>query len=140
MFPAATNSTQSFTPGKKFCTLLSVEKQTRKHTHLRTVLGLRPHSAGVKPNVRTFTALVTAMANDCQWRRALLTVRRMKGNRASASTVEPNAYTYSALLKAMGERVPPPPPLFQPHDSLLPTPTLDNPTPDVSNGVCDLGM
>lgn len=61
--------------------------------------------AGVKPNVRTFTALITALGNDKQWDRALTTIRSMKASSAWQSSVEPNAYTYSALLKAMGEKV-----------------------------------
>lgn len=60
---------------------------------------------GVKPNVRTFTALITALGNDKQWDRALCTIRSMKASGSWASSVEPNAYTYSALLKAMGEQV-----------------------------------
>lgn len=58
----------------------------------------------VKPNVRTYTALVTAMGNAQQWDRALEIVRRMKAQ-AQWGGCEPNAYTYSALLKTMGEQV-----------------------------------
>lgn len=59
----------------------------------------------MKPNVRTFTALITAMGNDGQWERASATIRSMKNSGGWAQSVEPNAYTYSALLKAMGEKV-----------------------------------
>jgi pentatricopeptide repeat protein len=58
--------------------------------------------AGVKPNVRTYTALITALGNAKQWKRALHTLQRLKTD-MSAARVEPNAYTYSALLKTMGE-------------------------------------
>ena len=60
------------------------------------------HQAGVKPNVRTYTALITALGNAKQWKRALHTLQRLKTD-MSAARVEPNAYTYSALLKTMGE-------------------------------------
>jgi pentatricopeptide repeat protein len=56
----------------------------------------------VKPNVRTYTALITALGNGKQWSRALNLLRSLK-NDASSGRVEPNAYTYSALLKTMGE-------------------------------------
>lgn len=59
----------------------------------------------MKPNVRTYTALVTAMGNARQWSRALATIERMKHTQVANSSVEPNAYTYSALIKAMGEQV-----------------------------------
>ena len=57
---------------------------------------------GVKPNVRTYTALITALGNAKQWKRALKTLEAMKHD-TSGNHVEPNAYTYSALLKALGE-------------------------------------
>ena len=57
---------------------------------------------GVKPNVRTYTALITALGNGKQWSRALKTLEAMKHD-TSGNHVEPNAYTYSALLKALGE-------------------------------------
>lgn len=60
--------------------------------------------SGVKPNVRTYTALITAMGNAQQWDLALDLIQRMKAPQAWGS-VEPNAYTYSALLKTMGEQV-----------------------------------
>ncbi len=59
---------------------------------------------GVRPNVRTYTALITAMCNAKQWDRALETLHRMKTSQ-SLGHVEPNAYTYSAILKTMGEHV-----------------------------------
>ena len=59
----------------------------------------------MKPNVRTYTALITAMGNAKQWRRALATIESMKHSQAWSNTVEPNAYTYSALLKSMSEQV-----------------------------------
>ena len=58
--------------------------------------------AGVRPNVRTYTALVTALGNGQQWERALGTLATLRAD-PSPGRVEPNAYTYSALLKAMGE-------------------------------------
>lgn len=58
--------------------------------------------AGVKPNVRTYTALIAALGAAKQWERALATLRSLREDK-SAGHVEPNAYTYSALLKAMGE-------------------------------------
>lgn len=66
-----------------------------------------PHGnvrAGVKPNVRTYTALVTAMGNGRQWQRALVTMERMKHSQPFSGVIEPNAYTYSALIKTMGEQ------------------------------------
>ena len=57
---------------------------------------------GVKPNVRTYTALITALGNAKQWKRAMSTLDAMKHD-TSSNHVEPNAYTYSALLKALGE-------------------------------------
>ena len=59
--------------------------------------------SGVKPNVRTYTALVTALGNAQQWDRALKLLRGMK--QPHGSSIEPNAYTYSALIKALGEQV-----------------------------------
>lgn len=55
----------------------------------------------MKPNVRTYTALITALGNAKQWKRAMKTLAAMKGDRSG--NMEPNAYTYSALLKALGE-------------------------------------
>ena len=55
----------------------------------------------MRPNVRTYTALITAMANAHEWERAVDTLRRMKQD-SSWRRVEPNAYTYSALLKLLG--------------------------------------
>ena len=60
---------------------------------------LRMLQAGVKPNVRTYTALIAALGAAKQWERALATLRSL-GDDSSAGRVEPNAYTYSALLKA----------------------------------------
>jgi len=57
----------------------------------------------VRPNVRTYTALVTALGNGGQWARALDTLGAMR-REGPGGHVEPNAYTYSALLKAMGEQ------------------------------------
>ena len=68
---------------------------------LRHAPAVRPQ-AGVKPNVRTYTALIAALGAARQWERALATLRSLCED-ASAGRVEPNAYTYSALLKAMGE-------------------------------------
>ena len=59
--------------------------------------------SGVKPNVRTYTALVTALGNAQQWDRAIKLLRGMK--QPDGSSFEPNAYTYSALIKALGEQV-----------------------------------
>ena len=61
-------------------------------------------SAGIKPNVRTYTALITALGNASEWDRALGLLRRMRACGAPGG-VEPNAYTYSALIKALGEQV-----------------------------------
>lgn len=61
-------------------------------------------AAGIKPNVRTYTALMTAFGNAREWERALALLRLMRAQ-AGAGGVEPNAYTYSALIKAMGEQV-----------------------------------
>lgn len=61
-------------------------------------------AAGIKPNVRTFTALMTAFGTAREWERALSLLRSMR-TQAGAGGVEPNAYTYSALIKAMGEQV-----------------------------------
>ena len=61
------------------------------------------YRSGVKPNVRTYTALVTALGNAQQWDRALKLLRGMK--QPHGSSIEPNAYTYSALIKALGEQV-----------------------------------
>jgi pentatricopeptide repeat protein len=58
--------------------------------------------AGVRPNVRTYTALITALGNAKQWSRALELLQSLKSD-TSGTRVEPNAYTYSALLKTMGE-------------------------------------
>ena len=48
----------------------------------------------IRPNVRTFTALITALGVAKQWDRALGVLRRMK-QQAPGSGSEPNAYTYS---------------------------------------------
>ena len=56
----------------------------------------------VKPNVRTYTALITALGNAKQWKRAMATLHAMKNDK-SGTYVEPNAYTFSALLKSLGE-------------------------------------
>lgn len=48
----------------------------------------------IKPNVRTYTALITALGNARQWDRALDIVARMKRHGYGAG-IEPNAYTYS---------------------------------------------
>lgn len=61
-------------------------------------------SVEIKPNVRTYTALVTALGNGRQWKEAFLLIQQMRSN-SGFNGVEPNAYTYSALLKAMGEQV-----------------------------------
>ena len=61
--------------------------------------------SGVKPNVRTYTALVTSMGNARQWHKALELIQQMKAAAVNGSGVEPNAYTYSALLKTMGDQV-----------------------------------
>jgi pentatricopeptide repeat protein len=55
-------------------------------------------SCGLKPNVRTFTALVGALANARQWDRALEVLARMRT--PAWGGVAPNSYTYTALLKA----------------------------------------
>lgn len=60
--------------------------------------------ADIKPNVRTYTALITALGNGRQWNEAFTLIQRMRGGNGQGG-VEPNAYTYSALLKAMGEQV-----------------------------------
>ncbi len=62
------------------------------------------HSAGIRPNVRTYTALVAALGRGGQWERA----RRLLGDMRRGCPwggAEPNAYTYSALLKCMGDQV-----------------------------------
>ena len=51
----------------------------------------------IKPNVRTYTALITALGNARQWERALDIVARMKRHGYGAG-IEPNAYTYSGGL------------------------------------------
>ncbi len=61
--------------------------------------------SGVKPNVRTYTALVTSMGNARQWHKALELIQQMKVAAVNGSGVDPNAYTYSALLKTMGDQV-----------------------------------
>ena len=61
-------------------------------------------AAGIKPNVRTYTALMTAFSNAREWERARSLLRSMHAQQGHAA-VEPNAYTYSALIKAMGEQV-----------------------------------
>ena len=62
------------------------------------------HGAGIRPNVRTYTALVAALGRGGQWDRA----RRLLGDMRRGCPwggAEPNAYTYSALLKCMGDQV-----------------------------------
>lgn len=56
---------------------------------------------GLKPNVRTYTALLTALGNGNQWERAVEMLRLMQT--PEWGSVQPNAYTYSALLKSLGE-------------------------------------
>ena len=51
--------------------------------------------------VRTYTALLTAMGNARQWVRAVETLFMMQ--QPEYGGVVPNAYTYSALLKSLGE-------------------------------------
>lgn len=53
----------------------------------------------MRPNVRTYTALVTALGNGGQWQRALDMLAAMR-REGPGGHVEPNAYTFSALLKA----------------------------------------
>ncbi len=62
------------------------------------------HSAGIRPNVRTYTALVGALGRGGQWTRAQRLLRDMRRGQPWGGT-EPNAYTFSALLKTMGEQV-----------------------------------
>ena len=52
----------------------------------------------MRPNVRTYTALVTALGNGGQWQRALDMLAAMR-REGPGGHVEPNAYTFSALLK-----------------------------------------
>ncbi len=59
-------------------------------------------SAAVRPNARTFTALMAALGNAKRWGRAVEVLRRMQT--PEWGSVAPNAYTYSALLK-VGEAV-----------------------------------
>lgn len=67
-------------------------------------LGLCGAQHQVRPNVRTYTALITAMCNAQKWEMAMETLAKMKAG-GFGGQVEPNAYTYSALLKTMGEKV-----------------------------------
>lgn len=60
-------------------------------------------SAGIRPNVRTYTALVAALGRGSQWPRAQRLLRDMRRG-APWAGAEPNAYTYSALLKSMGDQ------------------------------------
>lgn len=53
----------------------------------------------MRPNVRTYTSLVTALGNGGQWQRALDMLAAMR-REGPGGHVEPNAYTFSALLKA----------------------------------------
>lgn len=58
----------------------------------------------IKPNVRTYTALITALGNARQWERALDIVARMKRHGYGAG-IEPNAYTYSGVRPPLGRSV-----------------------------------
>lgn len=51
----------------------------------------------VRPNARTYTALMAALGNAKRWGRAVEVLRRMQS--PEWGCVQPNAYTYSALLK-----------------------------------------
>lgn len=55
----------------------------------------------IKPNVRTYTALIAALGNAGQWERALEVVQRMRRH-AYGSGIEPNAYTYSGESLGLG--------------------------------------
>ncbi len=48
----------------------------------------------IKPNVRTYTALISSLATAGQWERALEVLQRMR-KRVYGVNAEPNAYTYS---------------------------------------------
>ncbi len=52
---------------------------------------------GVRPNARTYTALLSALGNARRWARAVEVLGRMQSPEWGG--VQPNAYTYSALLK-----------------------------------------
>lgn len=52
---------------------------------------------GVRPNARTYTALMAALGNAKRWGRAVEVLSRMQSTEWGG--VQPNAYTYSALLK-----------------------------------------
>jgi pentatricopeptide repeat protein len=54
----------------------------------------------IKPNVRTYTALISALGNARQWDKALDIVARMKRHGYGAG-IEPNAYTYSGAPLAL---------------------------------------
>ena len=54
--------------------------------------------AGVRPNVRTFTALITALGNAKQWDRALSTLRRMKSEPGQVSSPHSQACHISNSL------------------------------------------
>ena len=57
----------------------------------------------VSPNVRTYTALMSAFANAREWERAFQLLAKMyRPRNKDIVCVKPNAYTYSALLKALG--------------------------------------
>ena len=64
----------------------------RSHPHLQVVEWMM--RSDIKPNVRTYTALITALGNARQWEKALDIVARMKRHGYGAG-IEPNAYTYS---------------------------------------------
>ena len=64
----------------------------RSHPHLQVVEWMM--RSDIKPNVRTYTALITALGNARQWDKALDIVARMKRHGYGAG-IEPNAYTYS---------------------------------------------
>jgi pentatricopeptide repeat protein len=52
---------------------------------------------GVRPNARTYTALMAALGNAKRWGRAVEVLALMQTPEWGG--VQPNAYTYSALLK-----------------------------------------
>ncbi|KAG2430965.1 hypothetical protein HYH02_013498 [Chlamydomonas schloesseri] len=58
-------------------------------------------SNSVRPNARTYTALMAALGNAKRWARAVEVLGRMQTPEWGG--VQPNAYTYSALLKSLGE-------------------------------------
>jgi pentatricopeptide repeat protein len=60
-------------------------------------------SSGIRPNVRTYTAMIAALGRASQWTRAQRLLQDMRRG-APWAGAEPNAYTYSALLKSMGDQ------------------------------------